>query len=296
MDYQNYSVKTLECIILVLRSIFYQDKIETTKWLKAIWVCSDQLINKTIYIANNEYTQYTDKTIKKLVTQDEKIKEIFTVIVFILTKFITALAQHDVPHKLYLLVTKETHKITAVMQQMYYQITLLKRDGIQIFVLLLHLIMEPMEDWYDLTLDYGFITKIKNAQRVKKYEPPPDYLTETDPNKANLMATHALLTEFINQNTNYNPNYNRNKRSNNRSGNSFGVLFKKLDSLLRQKQLKPGMWRTTSGNGNKNKACVYFHSFGRCNNGTNCKFSHTCKCGKQHALKDHINSNNNNFN
>ena len=104
MEYQNYSVKTLESIILVLRSIFYQDKIETTKWLKAIWICSDQLINKTVYITNNEYTQYTDKTIRKLLTQEEKIKEIFTVIVFILTRFITALGERNLPYELYLLI------------------------------------------------------------------------------------------------------------------------------------------------------------------------------------------------
>ena len=54
MDYQNYNSKILENIGLILRSIFYQDKIETTKWLKAVWICSDHLLKQTVFIKNNE--------------------------------------------------------------------------------------------------------------------------------------------------------------------------------------------------------------------------------------------------
>ena len=71
------------------------------------------------------------------------------------------------------------------------------------------------------------------------------------------------------------------------------TLFNRINNILKNNQLPPGLWRNKNSQGTKSKACVFFHAYGNCNKQNNCQYSHICKCNQAHPLIQHKTSNNN---
>ena len=292
MNFDTQTPEIADFGALYLKLTFYEQKIPVTDALKGGWTLYDHFIDKSCIISANENFKYEKKEIMKRINKPNEINKLFAAICYIYTEFIKGIIKYPLPEGLLSKIIKNTQIINDTVLQLPTQIEVQHKSGCKLFGLITALLNKPISKWIILIQDYSFIKKVTHSQEQQNHKSLPIYLTETDPNKAAILAQHAMIQAIennkynINNNNNNYQNYKKiTKRTSNTPTTLAGNVLPKLNNLLKKKRFLSGIWKANNATGHKAKCCLYYHVFDTCNKGSSCSYSHLCKCGAAHALK-----------
>ena len=274
----------------LIRFIYYEQQIKVISILRSTWIIHSQKICETNIIDPDENFKLTDKKIKKRAENIGELYKIFNVIQWIHRQIYNALFHSTLTKDIITQFDNDTRHIYDICDKVPEYIKTHKNGGLNMFQLIVGLAGTPFSTWLDNIKDYSFINRIKNTKDKMIFEPLPQYMYESDPHKAQLMANYELVNAVKNNNNNNGYNNNRTWQNRGRGRGSNGqklndAVQPKLVKLLKQKGFSGTTWRGKSPQGGKSKPCMYYHIFDTCQRGNTCTYSHQCKCGRFHPLK-----------